>query len=487
MKNIYFALFLFMFIFSDISKGQELSEIKALIKSIELSHLARREMLQYSKGKARLTLDSKKSTYFEQYYNNTKEQFKNKKFQVVPMVGKAKWEVKWYEKEDRHRQDILLKEEDIKGDTFALPDDTSIAYNSERSLAYDRRVDRACIYHPPSPVTDVAKIYRNFDLDYFYDSAFAGVNKPLSEYMLSQESKGIHPDIKEVYENNERLIKVTYDLSKEHEGRVHKVKRIFNVAPEKSYSVVSYKVFSNAESGFEEMMLMASYEAVFEELTNYKKIWYLKNVHIFHRQRILEFTLNCDFENVAIDFDIPDEYFTFEGFGVPPGTRVEDKTLMGQPLRYFYKSYPPEKINKIDELLAKEISNKSQRDKESIEYFIPNANYVLENNKPYIFDLKTKKKIVTSYDYKNTINDFSENYIVWDNSIIVGKQSSLKIIKGNNIYITKENNKKFNTYRISDEFELPAKFVLNSISEKCKHVFTINKIIPEGIWITFDE
>ncbi len=47
--------------------------------------------------------------------------------------------------------------------------------------------------------------------------------------------------------------------------------------------------------------------------------------------------LTASLSGTEIGIDIPDSTFTFEGLGVPTGTRVYDKSLGGQPVLSSYR------------------------------------------------------------------------------------------------------------------------------------------------------
>lgn len=99
---------------------------------------------------------------------------------------------------------------------------------------------------------------------------------------------------------------------------------------------------------YNELKLIESYEANYEEAKNYKGQWVLKNVRRFDGQGFRNESIAFEFEDVEIGVEVDDEMFTFEGLGVPPGTQVFDKTVKGQqPITYYYKSYPAGKVDDV--------------------------------------------------------------------------------------------------------------------------------------------
>jgi len=97
------------------------------------------------------------------------------------------------------------------------------------------------------------------------------------------------------------------------------------------------------------LRLLESYEATYEEADGHKGIWLINGIEIRDNQSPTAEILTADFREIKVGVDVPDEMFTFEGLGVPPGTKIADKTLPGQPIKYYYGTFPVGAVDSLAE------------------------------------------------------------------------------------------------------------------------------------------
>lgn len=459
-----------------------------LKRNIQFSHAVRDELICFSKGTARLTLHNEKREGFDEHHKRVVAQFKDKN--IVPFIGGAKWEITWYDKDEKRRQDVLLKEEDIGGETFALPKDRRIAYNAERSIYYSAIHKEAYVNRPPRPLAATTSVYSNFDIRYLHSRAFPGIAGTVYEYMCEKEKAGLLPEITRVEDDSRDLIQLVYRTQVSSGEKVHNMERIFRLSPEQSYSVVDYQVFSNSRTDFRELKLIASFKAAYKELQDHQDVWVLKNVHICNSEGLKDVYLTCEIEDREIDFNMPDSAFTFDGLGVPVGTPVYDKSFGGQPVRYYYKSYPVGMIDdRLSDIMPGDVSSRDMGDNVLPDCFIPSATTASAKNKPFVFDLKKMKLIedLTVFHAEKTgqvLQERHADYLIWDNALLIGDTWSLTETEGDNLTLIEKRNSAFNVFKLNEEFELPIRTsVKRKTSAKSEYIVILKRIHADGIWI----
>jgi len=122
---------------------------------IEAAYAARDELLENSRGKAKLTLE--KSSNSEQATKHLQERIRDELGidpKNVGLLGRATWTVDWYNKGLKKRWDMFVAEpEELAEGTrpLLLPQNLRIAADPEKGIHYNVTRNEAYINKPPSP------------------------------------------------------------------------------------------------------------------------------------------------------------------------------------------------------------------------------------------------------------------------------------------------------------------------------------------------
>jgi hypothetical protein len=320
----------------------------------------------------------------------------------IRTIGKGGWTTEWYQKGSKRRYDIDVpysSQKDLTRRPFLIREKMRIAVDPEKSIYYDTLNGHAYINQPPLAATNPLNLQRNFDISRLYKfnncelpqllSAIDRLDKSEWQYKLIEDQIG-----------QIRCIKLDFMVKK-------KAHYMLWVAPELSYSLVKGQLFLN-KGGVEQ--LAESYEAKYQKSAS-DGVWLLKDVTIEDYQGPFSEKLEVKLFNTEIGIEIPDETFTFKGLGVPLGTKIFDKSLGGQPIEFYYGSFP---VGEIDDLAENILEQQNGID--SNETLIDNGNHAQKDVPPEIDNEKlpneeqTKADVIDGYPGKGSKTSNSKDH-----------------------------------------------------------------------------
>lgn len=293
------------------------SDLKAAIKA---AYQARSDLLQNSTGTANIIIETKKLTGEA---NNTP-------------AKKGKWTVTWYKKAVKNRYNIYVpppQKEDDNHKPLLEPQNIRTVQDAEKRIYYDV-LNRAAYIDRRLPLAgNPFGLVRHFDISRLYRFSR---RYDLSDLLTAWEKEGVQRQIKEDRVGQTHCIKLEFNWEKLYPSGYKRKKRLkLWVAPEMSYSLIKAQFFSTSGG---ELFLVESYEATYRK-SKVEGIWLLKEVTIVDNQCGLRQDrrerLTAKFCNTKVGVEITDETFTFEGLGVPKGTKVYDKRF-GETVESYY-------------------------------------------------------------------------------------------------------------------------------------------------------
>ncbi|MBN2590409.1 MAG: hypothetical protein JXA96_11150 [Sedimentisphaerales bacterium] len=363
---IIYSLILIVFFTSGLKvQAENIPSYTDIKGAIETAYLTRSDFLLNAKGIANITLSREetspgKAKTIEEDISN-KLGFSQDSFKTS---GNGIWSVEWYQKGSKRRYDIEVpsSEESSIERPFLLPQKKNFAIDPEKSIYYDILGENAYINKSPREMANPLSLLNNFDISKLYK--FSDCSLPELFYRLDNIDK-----TEWQYQITEDKIEATHCIKIE--IVVKKMARYnFWIVPELSYSLIKGQLFLTIQ-GVEK--LAESYEAKYEKSKS-EEIWLLSDLKVeYNQDRSFNEKMEVQLTNTEIGIEIPDETFTFEGLGVPLGTKVLDKSLGGQPLEYYYGSFPIGKVDNFAENILKQQNDKKQENvlEETVEEQLP--------------------------------------------------------------------------------------------------------------------
>ncbi|MFC1781742.1 hypothetical protein ACFLZ8_05730 [Planctomycetota bacterium] len=352
-----FPLVILFVFWLPLARASTISDYSNLTTAIQAAYQARSELLNNSIGIANLTFEKMElnegaEQKLEKIFSDSEELAIFR--EMMQETGKGTWTTTWYKKGVKNRYDMNVEVQEEE-DSIFLPENKNVAVDPEKGIHYNELSKEAFINRPPLQATNPFNLKNNFDITRLYKFN----NTELPDILALWVEAGVEPKYSEEYIDGVRCIKLEFSHEKTTSmGKMRKRRLELWVAPEMSYSLVRAQQFSNMRSPGEEPVLIESYEAKYQEST-FERIWLLKDVKIVNKQGAFHEELTASFHNTKVGVEIPEETFTFEGLGVPPGTKIYDRSLGGQPLQYYYKSFP---IGEIDDLSEQIIAQQDFKD-----------------------------------------------------------------------------------------------------------------------------
>ena len=326
-------------------------------EAMNAAYEARDELLQRSRGTARLfisreagvaDLAGKIEQEMEESLGLDAEGFR--------ICGQGNWTTVWQQSGSRRRYDMSIPaplEAEPDRRPFLVPTDIRIAVDQEKGIYYSLPEKTAYINKPPSPAVNPYDLTSYFRIERLYQ--FSGADFPT--VLDRWDEAGVVPELSWDLIGQTQCVRLFLNHEQElTDGRRTHSELELWVAPSQSYSPLKAVLRTNWAGKKDRLSVLESYEAAYKESEAFAGIWLLENVRIVDnhgRQGDLSETLEADFEDVEVGVDVPDETFTFEGLGVPPGTPILDKSLGGQPLRYYYGSFPTGQVDHLAEEIGK--------------------------------------------------------------------------------------------------------------------------------------
>ena len=227
-----------------------------------------------------------------------------------------------------------------------------IAADPEKGIHYNVTRNEAYINKPPSPRDNPTNLSNYFRIGRLYRQGQLGT---MLETLNRLQEDGRELTVSREKVEGHECLKVKFteggDLSN---GKKYEKSLAYWVAPKMSYAVIRMEFRSSRRTGGGEPPVVEGYYASYEESDKFQGIWLLKQVTLVDNQGPVNEKLTASLSETEIGVDIPDSTFTFEGLGVPPGTRVYDKSLGGQPVQYYYRSFPTGMIDDLTEEILDE-------------------------------------------------------------------------------------------------------------------------------------
>ena len=254
------------------------SDLKAAIKA---AYQARSDLLSNSTGMAELTLVKKGLSpgVPKQLENEFAKEF-NIDRESIRFTGEGTWTTKWYKKGEKSRYDVKVpppKEKDLTRRPLLIPRDMRIAVDPEKGIYYDVLHKEAYINRPPSRAGNPADLVSYFDVSRLYEFCLHDVPSLLSWF----EKEKMQPQCNEEWVGQIRYIRLTFgDENLDAQGKKDKRRFELWIAPEMSYSLVKARAFVNMPSLGDQLELVESYEATYQESDNFDGIWLLKDIKI---------------------------------------------------------------------------------------------------------------------------------------------------------------------------------------------------------------
>ena len=311
-------------------------------KAIESSHSLRKELLDHSTGHAFLTLQNEKLApeEKEKMMQQIGTSFKGK---LRPYSGHGEWSVDWYNKGTTKRYDMQSdNSSDKNSDNFAGSFNRRVVATPENAIYYNVKSKEAYINKPPQLAINAAALIRNFDLDRLYNPSVRG---SFPDYLSNLETQDLTRTVETEVVNSKECLKIEFRSNrKEVDPKLGWIPRNlvqFWVCPEMSYSLVKYRNQHNSFLRLSEdkLVLWESYDAEYEESKEHPGVWILKSMSRYEGSIMSKGILTCEFKDVKVGVDLPQEMFTFDGLGVLPGTKVYDMTKDNkEPPFYYYKA-----------------------------------------------------------------------------------------------------------------------------------------------------
>jgi hypothetical protein len=359
-KNIIRSYLLPIALSSGFVRAADLPKYSDIIAAVRASYDYRAELLLQAKGQAVLAIE--RSAGEPEARAEVTEAFSSIGVDPASMrlTGKGQAIITWYQKGIKRRYDIQVAKQqknDISDEAppYLVPENKRIAVDPEKGIYYDVIHKEAYIHRPPERARNMGSVLHNFDISRFYQ--YSDYDVPL--LLETWEKKGIKPTITEEFVNQIRCVKLEF-----HHGDM--ARNVLWLAPELSYSLIKGQLFLKRK-GVER--LAESYEASYKK-SGPKEVWLIDQIKIESKQFKLPEIVTAKFEDIKVGIEILDEIFTFEGLGVPPDTKIYDKSLGGQPLQYYYKSFP---VGKVDELAEEILAQEKEKDKGKSDKINPNA------------------------------------------------------------------------------------------------------------------
>ena len=119
------------------------------------------------------------------------------------------------------------------------------------------------------------------------------------------------------------------------------------VAPEQGLTLQKMQV---VERGKDEEQILESYEASYKQQTPGGP-WLVSSALFVSQQGPIHETVRATVNETAVNVDVPDEIFTFEGLGVPKGVPLYDKQLGNATLESRYGSVASSE--QLDQLITR--------------------------------------------------------------------------------------------------------------------------------------
>jgi len=298
---------------------------------VDAAYEARSELLYNANGVAEMY-----------YYTHpaSKEDFNDFKKEVSEQFGfgneftnngEAQWTTTWYTKGDKKRFDVVSPEPN-QPRPLIVKTGKRVATDKEKSIHYDVIHKEAYINRPLTVYANPFGQYKSFDIHQLYRFNRQTIPELLYRWFEKKRKSEITRSIIPEKVGQIDCMKIYCDaVYKYPSGRKDKMRLTLWLAPKMSYSLVKARIWNNAPNRHSnELSLLESYDASYEESSEHPGIWLLKSLKYIDNQRSENETLEAVFRDTKVGIEIPDETFTFDGLGVPAGTVVYDKTVGGE-------------------------------------------------------------------------------------------------------------------------------------------------------------
>lgn len=327
----------------------EYSDVKAAVAA---AYQARSALLRRSTGTVDMTLKKEEATpgaarkmeqMFADEFGADPEGFR--------VSGEGVWTTTWYQKDSRIRYDMVVPasgQEQGARRPFLTRRDMRIAVDPEKGVYYDAINKHAYIHKPPTPAKNPHSLARYFRLERLYQ--FNGSDVP--DLLARCEKAGITPTCTREQVGQTPCVRLCYSHERDMPGgKKDRGQLVLWLAPQQSYSLIKAQLRGNWAGREQDLVTIETYEAAYQQCEGFEGIWLLKDVKLVDKQGLMSETLTAALRDTRVGIEIPDETFTFDGLGVPPGTKISDKTLAGQPLSYYYKSFPAAQLDSLAQRL----------------------------------------------------------------------------------------------------------------------------------------
>lgn len=250
----------------------------------------------------------------------------------------------WYTKGNLKRFDILSpKPTDVRA--ILLESNRRTATDSGRSICYDVLRQEAYLDRPSPVYANPFGQTMSFDIHQLYQFNSQTVPELLYRWCEEETKSGRTHEIEITREKlgPTECIKVychpayTYPSGERRPAG----KLELWLAPKMAYSLVKARRWCGSVG--QSYFLQESCDASYEQSPTHRGIWVLKTLDYVSNQMPNEGSevLKATFKDTRVGAEIPEETFTFDGLGVPPGTVVYDKSRGGTYPPHYYRGMTP--------------------------------------------------------------------------------------------------------------------------------------------------
>jgi hypothetical protein len=237
----------------------------------------------------------------------------------------------WYTKGNRTRYDIVSpKPTDPR--PLLIEGNRRVVTDPEKSISYDVLHREAYIDRPLRPYANPFGQLMRFDVHLLYRFHYQTVSELLYHRFEEETPSERTYEITREKLGPTECIRVYCQLAYTHpSGEPGPAGRLeLWLAPQMAYSLVKARTWSRRPWGWD-YYLQGSYDASYEQSPTHPGIWVLKTLDcvVNHAPEDGSEILKATFTNTRVGVELPEETFTFDGLGVPPGTVVYDKSRGG--------------------------------------------------------------------------------------------------------------------------------------------------------------
>ncbi len=277
----------------------------------------------------------------------------------IRLTGEGNVTTSYYQKGTRRRYDVYVPySADYDGTQKPLitPRDMRIAVDPEKGIYYDVKKKRAYINLPPISAINPANLINNFRIGKLYEFNYTSVPSLLKKF----EDKGVQPNISAERIGQVSCVKLEFTIEET-------ARFILWFAPEQSYSLIKGQLYLTKHN---EEQLAESYDATYQ-CPDVPGIWVLETVTILNKQGRIHEQLSAKFRDTRIGVELPDKVFTFEGLGVPKGTKLYDKRFSPE-VQSYYGGPPAKELDKfVQKISAEQTSDEDAAGTMETESMVP--------------------------------------------------------------------------------------------------------------------